>query len=109
MLVQHAADCKSFGDVKAMLFPEPKENANLRFLSASQVGISLRENNQVLLMFSSQRVNRNVTASSMLVVLFPEDICDFPLERLAEFDEGEKLFVGALGMLAEFFFHQYFS
>lgn len=54
--------------VKVVLFPEPEDNTDSRFQSVSQVGMSWRENDQVLLMFASQRVDSNVTASDIPVV-----------------------------------------
>lgn len=46
-------------------------------MSASQVEMSLREDNQVLVMFASLIVESDVVASVMPMVCgFPEDICD---------------------------------
>lgn len=53
---------------KSMQFVEFKEGADLRFLSVGPVGMSLRENDQVLLRFASRRVRINVIASDMQVV-----------------------------------------
>lgn len=55
-LVQCAADCKSACVVEVVLFLKPEENSYLRFRSIGQVGMSLRENDQVLLMFTSWEV-----------------------------------------------------
>lgn len=75
---------------KTMLFPEPKESANLIFMSADQVEMSLREDDQVLVMFASLRVESDVVASDIPMVcefpdVFPEDICDLPPEQEVEF------------------------
>lgn len=51
-----------------MLFPEPEKRADSGFLSTSEVEMSLRENDQVLVMFSSLRVESDVGASCMPVV-----------------------------------------
>lgn len=51
-----------------MLFSEPKENTDSRFMYAGQVGISLRNNDRVLVMFASLRVENDVAASDMSVV-----------------------------------------
>ncbi|XP_050916680.1 uncharacterized protein LOC127131826 [Lathyrus oleraceus] len=66
---------------KSMQFPESKEDVDSRFLSVGPVGMSLRENDKVLLRFSSRRVRRNVTAN----------ICDLAREHEYEFNEGEEL------------------
>lgn len=85
---------------KSMQFLEFKEGVDSRFLSTGPVGMSLRENDQVLLRFASRRVRRNMTASDLQVVCdswcFPEDIYDLPPEHEYEFDGGEELlFVSA--------------
>lgn len=53
---------------KSTQFLESKERVDSIFMSAGPVGISLRENNQVLLRYASRRVRRNVTSSDMQVV-----------------------------------------
>ncbi|XP_050920002.1 uncharacterized protein LOC127137594 [Lathyrus oleraceus] len=75
---------------KTVLFPELEDSMDSRFVSASQVEMSLREDDQVLVMFASLRVESDVVASDMHVVcefpgVFPEDICDLPTEREVEF------------------------
>lgn len=67
----------------SMFFPKPEESADSTFMSASQVEMSLREDDQVLVMFVSLRVNDDVVASDMHVVcefphVFPEDVCNYP-------------------------------
>lgn len=52
--------------------------------------MSLREDDQVLVLFTSLRMESNVVASVMFAVcevsdVFPEDICDLPPEREVEF------------------------
>lgn len=66
-----------------MLFPELEESTDLRFMSYGHVELSLRENDQVLVIFASMRVDRIVVASVMHVVckfpnVFPRDICNLP-------------------------------
>lgn len=73
-----------------MLFSKLEENTDSRFLFVGQVEMTLRENDQVLMMFESLRVEKDMTASDMPVVcefldVFFEDICDLPLEREVEF------------------------
>lgn len=78
-----------------MLFLEPEENANLRFVTVRQVEISLRENDHILLMFASLRMENDVmvsdvTISDMSTVcefpdVFPKDICELPPEHEVEF------------------------
>lgn len=53
---------------KSMQFLESNEDVNLRFLCVGLVGMSLRENDQVLLRFASRGVRRNMMASDMQVV-----------------------------------------
>lgn len=74
---------------KTILFLEPEESVDMRFVFAGQVEMSLRENDQVLLMFASLRVGRDVMVSGMLVVcefpyVFPEGIRDLPLKHEVE-------------------------
>lgn len=81
---------KSAGVVKAILFLEPQKNTNSGFLFASEVKMSSREEDQMLVMFTSLRVECDVVASDMLVMcefpyVFPEDICDLPSKREVEF------------------------
>ena len=45
-----------------------EEEEDLRLLYVGQVGMSLRENNRVLLMVASQGVESNMAASDMSVV-----------------------------------------
>lgn len=71
-----------------MLFPKPEENTYLRFRSAGQVGMSLRENNQVLLMFSSWRVDSSVTTIGMPVVC---NVLMFFLKISVTFLHSEKI------------------
>lgn len=89
--MQSVTNCKSVNVVEGMMFLEPGENVNLRFLSFGQFGMSLRENDQVLLMFSSLRAKRNVKVDDVPEVCdaqcFPKDICKFPLESEIEFGE----------------------
>lgn len=52
--------------------------------------MSLREYDQVLVIFASLRIESNIMASVMLMVcefpdIFLEDICDMPPERELEF------------------------
>lgn len=68
MLVQRIVDCRCSGYVEVVLFLEPEENADMRFLSVDQVVMSLREKDQVLMTFSYSRVKRDVAASVVLVV-----------------------------------------
>lgn len=70
---------------KTVLFLKLKENLDSGFLSAGQVKWSLRENEQVLVLFTSLRMENNVAASDISVVcefldVFPNDICDLPHE-----------------------------
>lgn len=80
-LAQRAGDCMSDGVVKAILFLELEESTNLSFMSSGQVEMSLREDDQLLVMFASLIVEYDVVASDMLVVcefpnMFLKDICD---------------------------------
>lgn len=73
-----------------MLFPEPEESTNSRFMSAGQVKMSLRDNDQVLVVFASLRVENDVAACDMAMVceffdVFPKDICDLPPECEVDF------------------------
>lgn len=58
--------------VEAVLFPEPKESTNSKFLSSGQVEMFLMDKYQVFEMFASIRVKSNVAARDMSVV------CEFP-------------------------------
>lgn len=71
-LGQHAADCKSVGVVESVLFPEPVESRNSRFMFIGQVHMSLREDEQVLLLFSFLRVDGDGVVNDMHIV------CEFP-------------------------------
>lgn len=67
-----------------MLFLEPEESNDSRFMFVGQVKMSFGEDDQVLMMSGSLRVRRDVVASDMLVVcgfpvIFLEDICDLSL------------------------------
>lgn len=53
---------------KTLLFLEPKENANSRFMSVGQVKVSLRVDDQVLVMFASLRVDSYDVVSDMPAV-----------------------------------------
>ncbi|XP_050887118.1 uncharacterized protein LOC127092316 [Lathyrus oleraceus] len=82
-LLYPVKECKLLDEI--VLFPESEESTGLRFLHVGQVEISLREKNQVLVMFASLRMENDVVASDMLAVfefsdVFPKDICDLPLE-----------------------------
>lgn len=73
-----------------MLFLEPEENVELRFLFVGQVEMFLKNNDHVLVMFASLRVENNVEASDMHGVcefpgVFLKDICDFPPEQIVKF------------------------
>ena len=59
-------ECKFFDEV--LLFFEPEESTNLRFMSAYQVNMFFREDDQVLVMFASLRMENDVVASEVLVV-----------------------------------------
>lgn len=50
-LVQHATDFKIVGVIEVILFPEPEESVDQRFIYVSQIVISLRDNDQELVMF----------------------------------------------------------
>lgn len=89
-MVQCVADSMSACVVEVVLFLEPKESTNLRFMSIDQVGMSLREDDQVLVMSASVIVENNVATNDMSVVcefpdIFREDICDFPPKREVDF------------------------
>lgn len=76
--------------VEVVLFLDPEDSVELRFMYDSQVDMSLRENDQVLVMFVSLRVENDVVASDNPAVcefsdVFPEHICDFPSEHKVEF------------------------
>ncbi|XP_050918518.1 uncharacterized protein LOC127135938 [Lathyrus oleraceus] len=75
---------------KTMLFPELEQSTYSRFMSARQAEMSLREYDQVLVIFASLRIESNILASVMPMVcefpdVFPEDICDMPPEQELEF------------------------
>lgn len=57
-----------------MLFLEPKESTNSRFMSIGQIEISLREKDQVLVMFASLIVDNDVATSDMSVVFKRPDV-----------------------------------
>lgn len=89
-LVQRVPDCKSACVVEVVLFLGPEESTNLRLVFVGKVKISLRKDNQVLVMFVTFRVKGNVVASDMLVArelsdVFPEDISDLPPKHEVEF------------------------
>lgn len=68
------------------LFPEPEGSTNLRFMSTSQVEISLREKDQMLGMFTSLRVEgKQMFFDFLLVCEFSDDIGDLLPEREVEF------------------------
>lgn len=59
-------------------------------MSAGQVEMSLRDGDQLLVMFASLRVESNVMASDMPVIcefpnIFPKDIGELPPEHEVEF------------------------
>lgn len=90
MFVQRAVDCKNVCFDETVLFTKPKESTNFIFLSAGQLEMSLRENDQMLVTFASLRVDNDVRSSDMPLVcevldVFPEYICDFPLKRGVKF------------------------
>ena len=45
-----------------------EDETDMRFLYAGQVGMSLRENDRVLLMFASQRLESTVTVNDIPVM-----------------------------------------
>lgn len=51
-----------------MLFLEPDKSKDLRLMSTGQVEMFFRENEQVLVVFASLRVENDVAASDILVV-----------------------------------------
>lgn len=60
------------------------------FISANQVDMSLKQDDHVLMMFASLRVEREAEIDNLPVVckfpnFFPEDISDLPLELEVEF------------------------
>ncbi|XP_058773742.1 uncharacterized protein LOC131647945 [Vicia villosa] len=57
-----------------VLFPESKESEDSRFMFVGQVEMSLRENDQVLMTYTSLRVESDVV-----------DICDLRLKQEVEF------------------------
>lgn len=69
-----------------MLFPEPEERAYSRFISVGHIEVSLRENNQVFMMFASLRVEGKAMIVALTIVckfpdMFPDYISNLPLER----------------------------
>lgn len=66
------------------------ESTYSRFMFVGQVEMPLREDDQVLVMFASVRVERDVMANDMSIVcefpdVFYEDVYDLPPEREVEF------------------------
>lgn len=115
-LGQCAADCKSAGFIETALSPKHEESTNSRFMSSGQVEMSLRENDQIFVMFTSLRVESDVIASVMPLIYefpdsFPKDIYDFLSEQEVEFSidlvsstrpvsmAPYKMFVSELGEL----------
>ncbi|XP_058778997.1 uncharacterized protein LOC131652998 [Vicia villosa] len=67
---------------KTVMFPKPKDMADLRFMSACKVEMSLEEKDQMLMMFASLRVDCEAVSVEMTVVcefpdVFPKDISNF--------------------------------
>lgn len=75
---------------EVVLFLESEESMNLKILSTSQVETSLKEYDQMLMMFASLRVEGEAVFADLPVTrefsdVFPNDISDLPLEREVEF------------------------
>lgn len=66
-----------------MLYPKPKESRDSRFMFIGQVEMSLREDDQVLVMFASLRLESEVVMVDLPIMcefpdVLPEDIIDLP-------------------------------
>jgi hypothetical protein len=75
---------------KTVLFPEPEEERNSKFVTAGEIMTSLKEDAQLFMMFASLKLESEPKAFDQLVVcdfpeVFPEDISDLPPEREVEF------------------------
>ncbi|XP_050884013.1 uncharacterized protein LOC127087186 [Lathyrus oleraceus] len=74
---------------KTVLFLELEESKDLKFMYAGQVKMSLREDDKVIMMLTSLRVERDVMANDIPMVcafsdVFLEDICDLLVEQEVE-------------------------
>lgn len=68
---------------KIVLFSEPKESTDSRFISANRVEMFLKQHDQVLVMFSSLRKDNKAVVINIPIVcefldFFPKDISDLP-------------------------------
>lgn len=75
---------------EVVLFPKPEESTYSRFMSVNQVEMPLREEDQMLVIFSSLRAEGEAIFVDIPMVcefldVFPNDISDFQLEREVEF------------------------
>ncbi|XP_050877191.1 uncharacterized protein LOC127080950 [Lathyrus oleraceus] len=75
---------------KTVLFLELGESIDSRFMYVGQVEMSLKESSQLLLMFTSLRVEEEAMIIDLSVVcefpdVFPNNISDLPQEREVEF------------------------
>lgn len=69
---------------KIVMFPESEESKNSRFISANQVDMSVKHDAQVLMMFTSLKVESEVATVNLPIVyefldVFSDDIGDFLL------------------------------
>lgn len=62
---------------KNVLFPEPEESTNLRFIYASQVEMSLEQGDQILIMFPSLRVEIKAFISNFFHMVYVSPLMFF--------------------------------
>lgn len=76
----------SIVSIKLFLCPEPEGVKDPKFMISRKVMSSLKEESQVLMMFSALKIEREYESTSQPVVCeFPDDISDLPPEREVEF------------------------
>jgi len=75
---------------KTVLFPEPEEKRNSRFVTAVQMEAAREEGAQVFMLHAALRIDSESQGVSQPVVcdfpeVFPDDIADLPPEKEVEF------------------------
>ena len=75
---------------KTVLFPEPEEERNSRFVTAVQVEAAKKEGAELFMLLAALKLENDPQGASQPVVcdfpeVFPEDITDLPPEREVEF------------------------
>ncbi|MCI39839.1 cellular nucleic acid-binding protein, partial [Trifolium medium] len=75
---------------KTVLFPRPEENSSSKLMSSREVERSLKEHENMFVMFASLMLEEKSEVGALPVVcefpdVFPNDVSDLPPEREVEF------------------------